>query len=272
MAACGFVEPRVPAAITGDAERRTWRAVHFWQSLPQADTAYLARTMVCDSVFTLYLSLLDSCHVGTQQRALRVFARALQQQPLVAYRMEQARHRTLNRAPFTARRDSLHRRLLRAWTQAGAGSPAMRRQWRYELRQLGLNDRRAADFGFLRPNGRHASLAAWAGRDTVLLLFFDPDCEACAQTFAVLEAEHAALLPHLRVLAVNVGDEHGPLLPPGAHRHPWLTAVRPDARFWTRAPYYLRRLPAAYVLAPTRRVLLKDADVEAVLSFFATAR
>jgi thioredoxin-related protein len=105
-----------------------------------------------------------------------------------------------------------------------------------------------------------------------LLFFYEPDCHTCIQTKASLR--QSAFLNNLiersvvSVLAFYPQDDK----PLWLQRLPecsanWVNGYDPDGCFTEKQPYDLRAFPTFYLLDKEKKVLLKDAPIEAVLEY-----
>ena len=139
-------------------------------------------------------------------------------------------------------------------------------------RDLALKNRvgqAAADFRYVRADGKEGSLRSTAKGKPLLLVFHDPDCVQCRETMAFLE-ESAVLAEAVKagkvaVLAVytegyeEVWQAHKDELPAG-----WISA-NDHAAVKTQLLYDLKAMPTLYLLDGEHRVALKDAAPGAVL-------
>lgn len=122
----------------------------------------------------------------------------------------------------------------------------------------------AADFAYVGRDGRRRTLRDTVG-ETVLLVFYDPECGHCMEVMASLRDDDA-----IRA-AVNDGRLAVVAVFADGDRESWkrLPDVIPDE--WTdaldttgvqeRELYSFKQLPALYLLDEDKRVLLKECDL-----------
>lgn len=140
--------------------------------------------------------------------------------------------------------------------------------------QLNRPGQKAGDFEFVTPKGRRTSLFATidAHRPQQTLLFFsNPDCDNCKEIAealsrnpAVRKKLHAAAL-----LIVNIyPDEDVQTWLGHLHDYPeeWICGYDADQRLNSGTLYWLRAIPSLYLLDSEKRVILKDATLERILS------
>ena len=128
----------------------------------------------------------------------------------------------------------------------------------------------AADFPFLRRAGGPASLYAATGEYTVLM-FSNPDCDACALMRRTLESDDvvAALAAsgRLKLLDIYPDEDLAAWRGHASQASPlWLCGFDFEGVLKSDTMYYLRAIPSLYLLDAERRVLLKDAPAERVIS------
>ena len=159
-------------------------------------------------------------------------------------------------------------------------------QYEYQYRICSLNrvGTPAADFTFRELNGRNASAgAATFGRYVekslydikakyTLVFFNNPDCNACA---GILDAMKGSVLEklvkngELKVLAMYI-DEDLNAWRENSSKYPgeWIYAHDHNFILRNNTLYGLRAIPSLYLLDKEKRVILKDAPVGSIISYF----
>ncbi len=147
-----------------------------------------------------------------------------------------------------------------------------RQRYAREARLCALNrpGTRAADFRFIDTAGRSRTLYGIKA-DLLLLVFGNPDCHACKELQAALEASEelsaAIASGELKVVDIYIDEdidawkEHIPQYPAS-----WINGYDPDFVIRTDLVYDVRAVPSLYLLSADKTVLLKDATTE---QFFA---
>lgn len=123
----------------------------------------------------------------------------------------------------------------------------------------------AADFLFTTQAGEKGRLYNLQSK-YILLFFHDPDCEECQYVKKQLENQHAHFVQKgVLVVAVYIDDEV----------EAWQKAHYPSAWLSIYAPeidrqdlYDIKALPTLYLLDTQKRVVLKDAQIDKVVSYY----
>lgn len=151
-------------------------------------------------------------------------------------------------------------------------------QYEYQQKICSLNrvGTPAADFQFRqlvsgKDNLRNGSLYKINGEYT-LLFFNNPDCNSCAE---ILEAIKNSPLQQmvdrgdLKILAMYI-DEDLTAWRENRAKYPknWLYAYDHNLILRDNELYGLRAIPSLYLLDKEKRVILKDAPVERIISYF----
>ncbi|MEG0517273.1 MAG: DUF5106 domain-containing protein [Bacteroidales bacterium] len=151
-------------------------------------------------------------------------------------------------------------------------------QYEYQLRiaQLNRKGTQAADFQYEKADGSKGSLYDIKG-DYTLIFFNNPDCPSCAEIREALqsvpEIEKMATSGRLKVLAMYIDEQIEPWRNNKA-KYPsnWIYARDPTRTLRDNTLYGLRAIPSLYLLDKDKKVLLKDAGVQAVLGYFDNLR
>lgn len=135
----------------------------------------------------------------------------------------------------------------------------------------------AADFEFksLSSNGKYKVSSMHSIKSEYTLLFFNnPDCRSCADILEKLKGSNVSSLvgsKRLSVLAMYI-DEQIDVWSTNRELYPkeWIYAYDPNFILRDNQLYGLRAIPSIYLLDKEKRVILKDAPVEAVISYLGT--
>lgn len=150
----------------------------------------------------------------------------------------------------------------------------MKERFQFEMEKALMNRKGsiAADFHFITEDGATGTLHGHS-RQYILLYFFNPGCHDCNRVKEYIH--HSTLLNNLvqsgrlLILAVypdEILDEWN--IHKGENPSNWIT-VRMASQA-DRERYWLPAIPNLYLLNSAKRVLLKDAPVEAIESYLAT--
>ena len=139
-----------------------------------------------------------------------------------------------------------------------------RYQKHYTMVQKNRVGHKATDFSYTTQAGEKGRLYQLQSR-YILLFFHDPDCDECQYVKKQLENQHAYFAQKgVQVVAVYIDDEV----------EAWRKAHYPSAWLSVYAPeidkqdlYDIKALPTLYLLESQKRVVLKDARIDTVVSY-----
>lgn len=151
-------------------------------------------------------------------------------------------------------------------------------QYEYQHRICSMNrvGTPAADFGFrqLLSPGRYSDKTLYKDvkGEYTLLFFNNPDCGSCAEILqAMKDSPIGAMVQdgRLEVLAMYI-DEDLAAWHRNRDKYPagWIYAHDPEMVLRDNTVYGLRAIPSLYLLDKEKRVILKDAPVDKVISWF----
>ena len=140
-----------------------------------------------------------------------------------------------------------------------------RYQKHYTMVQKNRVGHKATDFPYTTQAGEKGRLYQLQSR-YILLFFHDPDCDECQYVKQQLENQHTHFAQKgVQVVAVYIDDEV----------EAWRKAHYPSAWLSVYAPeidrqdlYDIKALPTLYLLDTQKRVVLKDAQIDKVVSYY----
>ena len=140
-----------------------------------------------------------------------------------------------------------------------------RYQKHYAMVQKNRVGHKATDFPYTTQAGEQGQLYSLQSK-YILLFFHDPDCEECQYVKKQLENQHAHFAQKgVLVVAVYIDDEV----------EAWRKAHYPSTWLSVYAPeidkqdlYDIKALPTLYLLDTQKRVVLKDAQIDKVVSYY----
>ena len=151
----------------------------------------------------------------------------------------------------------------------------MQYEWQHKICVMNRVGTPASDFRFreLLGNGNFRERSMYSIRGEYTLLFFNnPDCPSCAQILDVIKDSPLVGMVNkgeLKVLAMYI-DEDLAAWKENREKYPagWIYAYDQDLILRDNGLYGLRAIPSLYLLDKEKRVILKDAPVEKVISYF----
>jgi len=280
-----FPMPEVPAVYTDPAERTEYLLDHFWDRFFAGDGPCDTGAVLgvehgeVEKQVALFAQLLGQVPMSEAQQKMRHFFSQVEQKQAadtashVFLLMGEIVSRYLYDPNSPVRDEDLYL----PYVEGLAASPYMREENRpgyaYEARMCALTPYGsvAPDFRFTDLRGRVRSLHGVRAR-TTLLFFSNPGCYACQEIIGTLQAVPGigAMIAGgaLAVVNVYIDDEvdkwreYAPNYPAD-----WLCGYNADRSIRDGHLYNIRAIPSLYLLDADKRILMKDAPAERVVSY-----
>lgn len=281
-----FPSAEIPMMITEPEERVTWLCVHFWDRYTATDHLYYSDSVTVNGVSLddlekqvgIFATLLEQGRAEDGERAMVTLYTRMEafQKEFVGANLLPELTGLISRYFYDPNSPVRSEELYLPFAKAMADCPLIesldRQRYAREARLCALNrpGTRAADFRFIDTAGRSRTLYGIKA-DLLLLVFGNPDCQACKELQAALEGSQelsaAIASGELKVVDIYIDEdidawkEHIPQYPAS-----WINGYDPDFVIRTDLVYDVRAVPSLYLLSADKTVLLKDATPE---QFFA---
>lgn len=252
--------PDVPETLRTPEERASYVLAHFWDDMDFGDHAYSLDTAFVEQNFVNFAALLPLVPTDTAQAVVdALVSRAATDVEALDMIVETAAT-YLDHPNSPMRNEELYILFLQS-LNAQPRVPdyiQMRAAERLRLAQLNRPGQRGNDFGLVTDGGRATTLHGLLtqGGDTVIVMFYDPDCNHCQAITESVAANDAQL--RYGLIAVDVaGDSkrwnetRGTL--PERWRKAFATVDIDDGEL-----YSLPALPSFYIFASDGTVVGKD--------------
>lgn len=268
-----FPYPDIPTLLTTPSERATFLIEHYWDNYNFADTTLVENKEITEQGFVNFIDLLprfDSIVAvnGLQRFYERILSDTTPSR--VADSFDTMIEHYLSNPNSPMRNEELYIMFLQSQisTLHQYGDEAIRPT---ALLATALKNRlgtKAADFNYTTRSGQHSSLYATQAQ-TLLLIFYDPECEHCKDILSMLlddsTFKQQVASGQLTVLAVYT-EENKTLWQSTAHNMPtdWIVAVD-DSNINKNAIYDIPAMPVFYLLDSNKLVVLKDPSIYTLL-------
>lgn len=282
-----FPDASLPAMIQTDQDAYDYMAEHFWDNLTEA-----SRTYPCDSVhvsgvlqtvveqkFADWLYIMERVDLKKAEKSVkRLCSRAF------ACEKADTSSNVLDAVTFLAdkylynpnsplRNEEFYLYFASAFASFDGFSEEERDRYSFHSEGCSLNriGQKAADFRFADNRGKTYTLH---GIDSpyVLLFFSNPGCEACLDIINMLKSDPKVEMMTregmLAVLNIYIDEDlqgwrdYMPVYP-----KEWYNCFDPDLAIRSDKLYNVRAIPSLYVLDKEKRVIMKDAPEQKVMSF-----
>lgn len=133
---------------------------------------------------------------------------------------------------------------------------------------------KAADFEYIGEDGKKKHLLSTArDSDLKLLIFYDPDCHVCEETFEIISdseiLNQKVLEGKISVIAINAFGQSAPgaALRKQGMQAQWIVGYSPNGDVDENEIYAIRSIPTIYLLDKNYKVIDKDMSLERLKEF-----
>ena len=279
-----FPFPELPAVLTDPAERMDYLTEHFWDAFLSGDgpcdtgaVLGVAR-MDVEQQMSNYIRLLEDLPLAQAQEKMRRFFRLVEARQAadttspVYLQMEEIVTLYLYDPNSPMRSEDLYLPYAEGLARSPYTREAARPGYAYQCAMCALAPTGAVapDFRFADASGRIRRLHEIRAGAT-LLFFSNPGCHACQEIIEVLQdvpdLDARIADGSLAVVSIYIDDEidRWRAYEPEYPRN-WICGYDPDGLIRSDRIYNIRAIPSLYLLDGDKRVVLKDAPVERVVS------
>lgn len=265
--------PEVPASLRTPSERAAFVLAHFWDGLDFADTVRSRRPDFMEQYFVDFLSVMPYAEPSAAQVGVKALMRRAERDT-AAYRLVAGlAEKYLYEPNSPMRQEDYLIWFLEEITRTPVLDALEKRRPALLLSAARKNrpGRPAADFTYLTRGGQTRTLYGTPSAERLLLVFYDPLCEHCAEILGELQ-RNAAVTAALRngtlsVLAVYADadraawDSTAPHLPAQ-----WQVGFDFRGDIQRHGLYGLPAMPVFYLLDARKTVLLKDASLPEIIA------
>lgn len=253
--------PEVPATLLDPVDRANYIVTHFWDNMDFSDTSRSHSEDFVEQNFANFISLFP--YAGEEAR------RASVNRLLDAAAVDSAAYvllaNTAEKYLYEPNSPMLSEDYYLLFLEWMADSPLLntvRLHYQLEAARKNRPGMPAANFSYVTRDGKRRSLRDTKVSGSLLLIFYDPDCDHCKEIMAELQANgtlSAAIVGgRMTVLAVYAGEdrelwqETAPSLP-----ERWIVGLD-TSDLEEKGLYVLRAMPTLYLLDSDKKVILKD--------------
>ena len=282
-----FPDIALPSMIQSQQDAAEYYAEHFWDNLADPERAYPSDSILVSGVrktdveqrFANWVSILDAVDLKTSEKAIKtLYDKALAcERKDTASNVFETFEALADKYMYDPNSPMRNEEYYLHYAARLASYPGLssQEQAKYAHRAEGcaLNrlGQKAADFRFADKRGKMHTLHGIDAPYT-LLFFSNPGCEACLNIINMLKEEpkisEMISAGTLAVLNIYIDEDlqgwrdYMPIYP-----EEWYNGFDPDLVIRGEGLYSVRAIPSLYLLDKEKRVILKDAPENKMMSY-----
>lgn len=265
--------PAIPQMMTAPEQRADFLAKHYWDNVNFADTNYIHHPDITEQAWADYCDLLNHVPLSTAQEAIKkTIARTETEKKVFDYITGLA-DKYLYDPNSPLRNEEFYIPVLEAMISSSVltETEKIRPQARIEMAYKNRVDTKAIDFIYTLESGAQSTLYKIKSQYTVLFIN-NPGCHACTENIEALKdspiINELIQKKQLAVIALYPDEEldewrrHRDEFP-----QEWINGYDKSLTIKTQNLYDLKAVPTLYLLDANKKVLLKDATVQAITQY-----
>ena len=268
-----FTLPLIPAMLNTPELRADFLVKHYWDNVNFADTNYIHHPDITEQAWADYCDLLNHVPLSTAQEAIKkTIARTETEKKVFDYITGLA-DKYLYDPNSPLRNEEFYIPVLEAMISSSVltETEKIRPQARIEMAYKNRVDTKAIDFIYTLESGAQSTLYKIKSQYTVLFIN-NPGCHACTENIEALKdspiINELIQKKQLAVIALYPDEEldewrrHRDEFP-----QEWINGYDKSLTIKTQNLYDLKAVPTLYLLDANKKVLLKDATVQAITQY-----
>lgn len=277
-----FVLPVVPETLTLPEERAKFVVMHYWDRFDFSNRELVQRPEITEQALADYINILSYVPEDNADASL-LYTLEKASVDTMAYRHITSlfdKYLYDPNSPF--RNEEYYLSVLQEVMQSPLVPPAEKTDYAFRLEMVKKNrpGEKAANFYYTLASGRSYALYELQSEYT-LLIFSNPGCHTCRSVMEYLERSEAlnralsmnnvsrTMLTVLTVYPDKQLEEWTAHLSEMPDK--WLHGYDKGTAVTKKKLYDLRAIPTLYLLDKDKKVILKDASMEAVEAFFSAS-
>lgn len=258
--------PTVPADLRDPSSRAAYILAHFWDHMEWSDTTISLDTDFMEQNMVNFINLFQYTDTADTHTAVRTLMDAASKVPAAYTKVMDVADKYLYDPNSPMLNEEAYRLFLEHAINCNALSNDEKTRYRFNMTETDKNRRGSlgSDFVYIDTTGHSGTLHTFGNAGAMkLLLFYDPDCENCAEIITWLRND-SRVNELLSQGAVNIlgiyadGDmdewEKARTKLPAS----WTNGYSPDGVIAEQEIYSLRATPTIYILSPDNIVVGKD--------------
>ncbi|PKP00229.1 MAG: hypothetical protein CVU13_01595 [Bacteroidetes bacterium HGW-Bacteroidetes-8] len=268
-----FKLTEIPAVITEPTARAEYLAKHFWDGTDFMDSSIILITDRLNAHYSNYIQHLYRCSESTAKESLKKFiSSALNGNEGVKSYILSIVEASLYDPNSIIRNETAYIWVLESLVESTKIDEISKERYSSQL-TLALKNRpgtKAMDFEYITTTGKEMTLSKTKG-DYTLLMFYDPDCQACSKALDFIDKSEAIgkMGARLNKIAIYTGEDITKWFhTAGKFNSGWRVAHDKEMAISVNKLYDIRPSPSLYLLNKEKIVLLKDVTPEDLELYF----
>lgn len=266
--------PAVPDTMREPAQRAAFIIEHFWDEMDFADTSRSMNDAFMESHFSTFASVFPHAGEDARRRAVGRLMGAAQTDAEAYFKLAGIAEKYLYESDSPVMSEENYILFLESIVSSPLAGDYRALRYRFQLEAARKNrpGMTAADFAYVTRDGRSRMLRLTPVKGSLLLIFYDPECEHCKEVMESLRNDRtiasAVAGGRLSVLALYADDNRA-LWERTADSLPseWSVGYVTSDIIETQR-YVLRSMPTLYLLDADKRVILKEASPADIAGMF----
>ena len=268
-----FNLPAIPPMLNTPELRADFLVKHYWDNVNFADTNYIHHPDITEQAWADYCDLLNHVPLSAAQEAIKATIARTETERKVFDYITGLADKYLYDPNSPLRNEEFYIPVLEAMISSPVltETEKIRPRARIELAYKNRVDTKASDFTYTLESGAQSTLYKIKSFYTVLFIN-NPGCHACTANIEVLKSSpvinELIQKKQLAVLALYPDEE---LDEWRRHRNEfpkeWINGYDQSLAIRTQSLYDLKAIPTLYLLDANKKVLLKDATVQAIIQY-----
>jgi hypothetical protein len=262
-----FPYPQIPTMMIEPQQRATYLLMHYWDNVDFDDISLVMNDEFMEQGFVDYLSVLQIVDIQTAEKSVETMMKRAEKSKAAYLRLVNIAEKYLFEPNSPMVNDEMYIIFLNQELKTTVLNKVEKARFEYQHKALMKNrvGSVATDFIYMDRDGKTGSLHEFKAEET-LLIFYDPDCDNCAEIIEKLRYNRALnskiMCGRMKVLAVYAGEnralweQHLAKMPAN-----WLVG-RAVSKIQPLGLYVLRAMPAIYLLDRDKKVVKKEAVPE----------
>lgn len=261
-----FVMPTVPDELVAPRDRANYLVTHYWDNFDFSDTTYISLPNITEQAMADYIQILphsnkDTAYTAIKETLLKTeIDSSMNEYFLTTYK------KYLYDPNSPMRNEEYYIPVLNYIIESNRTNEADRERADFKLKMILKNrvGEKAQNFTYTLASGKTSTLYNIGG-EYILILFYNPDCHACAELIStiknssviseLLENKSLSILSFYPDSDLEIWKKHLKDIP-----ITWINGYDKHQTVQNKKVYDLKAIPTLYLLDTNKQVILKDVD------------